>query len=187
MTVPREAGQPPPITDSMRRSARQMPGGWLYVIDPGFDPNGQVPGEGVVGGYRVDDRGVLTDEWWANPRYRPTPAALRLPRPLDEIEDLQQRVATGWTPEDELRRALWSSTFHILSGTGGELFVIEEEQGEGIWAFTNLQRLSESLSGREHRELSWDELADTVPKGMNIILNPGCGATTRIPATEMRL
>ena len=186
MRGPTSHKQPPPVTDEMRRSARHLAGGWLYVIDPGFDPNGRVPPEGVVGGYRVDDRGELTDEWWANPKYRPTPAALGLPQPLDEVEDLQQRVGTGWALEDELRRALWSATFHILDSGAGDLFVVEEEQGEGVWAFTTLQRLQESLPDQAHREVSWDELAASIPHGMNVILNPGCGATTRIPAAEMR-
>lgn len=186
MTVPTAPRKPPPITDDMRRSARRLAGGWLYVIDPGFDPDSRVPPEGVVGGYRVDDHGVLTNEWWANPKYRPTPAALRLPQPLDDVEDLQQRVATGWTPEDELRRALWASTFHILDNGAGDVFVVEDEHGEGVWAFTNRQRLRESLPDHADRELSWDELAESLPKEMNVILNPGCGATTRIPAAEMR-
>jgi hypothetical protein len=186
MTQQFDVRQPPPITEAMRQSARQSPGGWLYVIDPGFDSNGRVPPEGVVGGYRVDDHGKLTDEWWANPKYRPTPAALRLPQPLDEVEDLQQRVATGWAPEDELRRALWSSTFYVLGGSDEELFVVEEVHGDGIWAFTSLQRLTKSLPDQGHRQLSWDDLVASLPPGINLILNPGCGATTRIPAAEIR-
>ncbi len=185
MTTPAGAGRPPPVTEAMRQSARQLPGGWVYVIDPGFNPNGRVPGEGVVGGYRVDDRGVLTNEWRPNPSYRPTPAALQLPQPLDEVEDLQQRVATGWAPEDELRRALWSASFHILAGENDAVFLVEEDSGPGVWAFTNLQRMDERLPDRPRSTLSWEELAASMPSDTNVILNPGCGATTRIPASQL--
>lgn len=62
-------------------AARQNPGGWLYDIDPLFDPDGEVPPYGVAGGWRVDDAGRITDEFEANPAYRPSPTALRFPTP----------------------------------------------------------------------------------------------------------
>src|SRR5437016_9523139 len=56
-TMPPESEQrpAPPITEQMREQARQTPGSWLYIVDPGYEDAGDdVPPEGVVGAYRID-------------------------------------------------------------------------------------------------------------------------------------
>jgi hypothetical protein len=52
--------------------AATCPGGWVYEIDPAFDPNGAVPGTAIKGAWRVGDDGVLTGAYQANPTYQPT-------------------------------------------------------------------------------------------------------------------
>jgi len=51
--------------------ARANPGGFVYEIDPRYDPNGRVPPEGVVGAWAVGEDGIPTGEFKANPKYRP--------------------------------------------------------------------------------------------------------------------
>lgn len=57
----------------MVAEARAHPGGWVYVIDGDMvdDPNGEVPPEAIIGAWKVDDQGNLTDEYQANSYYRP--------------------------------------------------------------------------------------------------------------------
>jgi hypothetical protein len=57
--------------EELRREARQFPNGWVYEIDPRWDANGEVPFEGIIRGWKVDENGLLTGEVWENPRYRP--------------------------------------------------------------------------------------------------------------------
>jgi hypothetical protein len=58
-------------TPEMIEEARRNPNGWVYVIDGDFGPNDGVPPERIVGAYKVDATGTLTDEYQPNPNYKP--------------------------------------------------------------------------------------------------------------------
>ncbi len=49
--------------------AKLNPGGWVYEIAEGYDPNGAVPPEAIVGAWQVDDAGNITGEFKPNPNY----------------------------------------------------------------------------------------------------------------------
>ncbi|WP_043668222.1 hypothetical protein [Streptomyces xylophagus] len=61
---------PPP---ELAAEAAANPGGSVAVIDPDLvgDPNGYVPGEAVLGVWRVGEDGKLTGEFVENPHYGP--------------------------------------------------------------------------------------------------------------------
>lgn len=61
---------PPP---ELVAEARVTPGGWVYEIDGDQieDPDGDVPPEAIIGAWKVDEHGNLTDDYQANPNYRP--------------------------------------------------------------------------------------------------------------------
>lgn len=63
---------PPQITDELRAEARNKPNSWFYAIDPAFDPNGEVPPEGIIGAWHSDESGELSEEFTPNPNYRPS-------------------------------------------------------------------------------------------------------------------
>jgi hypothetical protein len=66
----------PELPPAAIEEAKRHPNGWLYVIDPAFDPNGEVPWDGIVGAWKVDGEGNLTSEYFSNPDYVPrTPPA----------------------------------------------------------------------------------------------------------------
>src|SRR5690606_27276422 len=93
----------PAITPAMREQAKKQPNSWLYVVDPIFtDPNAEVPPWGFIGGYRVDERGEITDEFSPNPNYRPSPVALRLPAPTNDAERALQLTTPGSAPGQHL-------------------------------------------------------------------------------------
>jgi hypothetical protein len=50
--------------------ARRHPDGWVYEIDPQYDPLGAVPPEGIIGAWRVGRDGHPTGEFTPNPKYR---------------------------------------------------------------------------------------------------------------------
>ena len=57
----------------MLEQARATPGGWLYVIDLAFAPDGPedvVPPEAIKGAWKVGEDGVPTGEFEPNPGYR---------------------------------------------------------------------------------------------------------------------
>lgn len=61
---------PPSPTPAAIAEAKRKPGGWVYVIAPGVDPAGAVPPEQIVGAWKVDAEGNLTDSFVWNPKYR---------------------------------------------------------------------------------------------------------------------
>ncbi len=50
--------------------ARRVPGGWVYEIVGEFAPEQDVPPGAIKGAWKVDDNGVLTGEYVANPNFR---------------------------------------------------------------------------------------------------------------------
>lgn len=175
----------PPITEEMRRAAQGQPGSWLYVIDPAFDQAGEVPPEGIVGAYRVDDSGNITEEFTENPRYRPTPQALRFPEPTDPLDALVQRVATGWAAESALVDQLAASSLWLLAGPSNEIFVVDEDsERRAVWIFTHPAHAERSTPGRDLQRMNAPQIVDAIPRGADLVVNPVAAASVRIPFTE---
>ena len=66
-----DASGPDPhrFPEALLAEARSKPNGWVYEIDPRFDPNGAVPPEGIKGAWEVGSDGLPTGEYQANPNY----------------------------------------------------------------------------------------------------------------------
>jgi hypothetical protein len=62
---------PTTLPAALLAEAKTKPGGWVYEIDPKYDPHGAVPPEGIKGAWKVGDHGVPTGEYTANSNYRP--------------------------------------------------------------------------------------------------------------------
>ena len=69
------ASDQPQFPDELRGAAAQAAGGWIYAIDPAYDPRGYVPPEGIVGAWKIGPDGEPTGEFIPNPNHRPTTAA----------------------------------------------------------------------------------------------------------------
>jgi hypothetical protein len=50
--------------------AKSNPGGWVYEIGPGYDPNGAIPPEAILGAWQVNERGDIVGDFRPNPNYR---------------------------------------------------------------------------------------------------------------------
>jgi len=57
-------------TQEMIAEAKNHPNDWVYQIDGTFGPDDRIPPEFIVGAYKVDSSGNLTDEFTPNPNYR---------------------------------------------------------------------------------------------------------------------
>ncbi|ANZ35663.1 hypothetical protein BBK82_05790 [Lentzea guizhouensis] len=84
----------PLVTGEMRERARRVPSNWLHVVDPAYD---EVVAEAVVGRYLVDERGEITDEYVANPRYRAKELVFE-----NDLESLMYLVWHGRAEKREL-------------------------------------------------------------------------------------
>jgi hypothetical protein len=172
---------PPLITDAMRETARKQPGGWVYAVDPAFDPNGEVPGWAVRGAYRVDDRGELYGEFVPNPNYRPTPQALGLPEPTNDLERALQLAATGHGGDGQVVRALLDADLLLFAQDDqlGRLHITRDQSGRAtLQAFTSQSQLPAQWTTWQHsrgRDLA------AVLAGCDLQLNPGSPVSVRIP------
>lgn len=61
-----QSKQPP---ESAVNEALRNPGGWVYQIGGGLNPNDSVPPEAIAGAWQVDDTGRIVGEFIPNPRY----------------------------------------------------------------------------------------------------------------------
>jgi hypothetical protein len=164
------------VTDAVRAQARRRPGGWVYAVDPAFDPDGSVPPYAIVGAWKVDDRGELTGEFEPNDTYRPTPLALGLPAPTDPVDRAVQLAATGHGSEDELVDAVLAADLWVRAGPG---------DGGDVVAFTAEAHLPDLTGADRWTQLPGDEVARSVPAGGHLALNPGGPASVRIPAASL--
>jgi hypothetical protein len=175
----------PPITEAMRAEAARKPGQWLYVVDPAFDPDGAVPPYGVVGAWKVDERGeIISGAFRPNEHYRPSPVALGLPAPTDPVDRAVQRAATGHGSEAELVEALLGSEVFVFDLGTGDLYVIDDEQGPKLQVFTAEDHLPRRDEFR-WRRLAGREVARRVAPGADVQVNPGSPASVRIPGAHL--
>ena len=65
-----EAKSTAPST-AMIAEASNNPGGWVYVIRGYFGPHDAVPPQAIVGAWKVNSNGKLTDEFKENQNFQP--------------------------------------------------------------------------------------------------------------------
>jgi hypothetical protein len=168
----------PPVTPALRAQAARQRGGYVYAIDPYFDPTGAVPPYGIVGGWSVDGFGQLVS-FTHNPKYRPSPAALEFPAPLTALDAAVQRAVTGYGSEAELLGAFRDATLILFAEEGQDgLYTVTEDDGSRyIPAFTH----------PDHTPDTWHQWRQTTghllaAAGLPVRLNPGHRISLTIPA-----
>ncbi|MFH8574321.1 type VII secretion system-associated protein [Streptomyces sp. NPDC017993] len=167
----------PPVTEALRAQAAQQCGGYVYAIDPYFDPNGAVPPYGIVGGWSVGSSGQLVS-FKHNPNYRPSPMALEFPSPVTALDEALQRAVTGYGSEQELLAAFRDATLILFTQEGqtGLYTIVEDDGSRYIPAFTHPTHAPDTW--HQWQETTGHHLAAT---GLPIRLNPGHRISLTIP------
>jgi hypothetical protein len=175
----------PPITQKLTEQARLNPGGWVYAIDPEYDPRGQVPPYGVVGAWKVDDFGQLA-EFLENPSYRPSAAALEWREPATQLEQVLQLVATGRLPDAKLVELFLTERVWIYGGHEGSVYVAPSESGgRVIGAFTD-EGLIPAGEQTSPEQLVGRQLVEMLPDDVSIVVNPGHVPCARLDLDQLR-
>jgi hypothetical protein len=176
-----EGPSAPPITAAQREAARERPASWLYVIDPAFDPNGDVPPHGVVGTWWVDAAGEIAGDFRHNPNYRPSELALGLAAAADPLEERMQLAAHSRASNADLLDALLDAELILFaSADGGDgLYSVPGEDGRRLLqAFTSERRLP--AGWQRWQRLTGRQLAPALA-GHDLELNPGGPVSVRLP------
>ncbi|MDQ3402892.1 MAG: type VII secretion system-associated protein [Actinomycetota bacterium] len=175
----------PEITRDMRAGARAHPNSWLYVIDPMFGPDEDVPPWGVVGAYPVDENGEIVDGFRANAEYRPSPRALRMPVPSNPLEQVMQLIHTRHLEQAELLPALVDSTLLVYS---------ESPEDRGVTGFANHDGtvMVPACTSASHVPASWPGWRDVAGRdlarllyGYPLAVNPSGPVTAVVPAAHL--
>ncbi|WP_371873688.1 type VII secretion system-associated protein [Streptomyces tubercidicus] len=172
----------PPVTEALRAQAAQQRGGYVYAIDPYFDPNGAVPPYGIIGGWSVDSFGQL-DSFTHNPNYRPSPTALEFPPPVTALDEALQRAVTGYGSEQELLAAFREATLLLFAQEGqtGLYSVVEDDGSRYIPAFTHPTHAPDTW--HQWQQTTGQHLAAT---GLPVRLNPGHRISLTIPGEAVK-
>ncbi|MEV5988670.1 type VII secretion system-associated protein [Streptomyces sp. NPDC052051] len=170
----------PPVTDAVRAQAAGQPGGWVYAIDSYFDPAGRIPPFGIVGAWKIDAQGDVTDEFKHNPNYRPSPQAVGMPSPSDRVDAAVQLAATGYAPDAEVRRALLDATVYLAPS-------VDRQTGANDPAIRLYTHPSHApRSAPRLQRVRFRDLLPQLPNNILLILNGNSSASARIPLADIR-
>lgn len=141
----------PPISDQMREQAKQTPNSWLYIVDPGYETDGDdIPPEGVVGAYRIDDQGEIDEDFHHNDEYVPSEFTGPIPDPTNELERVMHRIAHGEAPETDLPPAVLDAEVMVYAPDPDDTSVYAAEMSDGsqlLPACTSADRVPSSWPG----------------------------------------
>lgn len=168
MSPESQPAQTPQVTDDMREQAKQTPNSWLYIVDPGYEEAGEdVPPEGVVGAFRIDENGEI-GEFFPNDEYEPTEPVFE---PTNELERVLHLVSIGQADENDLPRAVLEAELMFYAESFDDEALYEAEMSDGstlVPACTSKQRVPEDWPA--FRSVSGSELADVL-NGLDLGLN----------------
>lgn len=180
-----EQSDAPEITPAMRASARANPDTWLYVIDPAFDADADVPPWGVVGAYPVDANGEITGTFRRNTAYRPSPAALRMPEPASDLERTLQLISAGHVARAELPSAVLRAPLLLYATSSRDRSVTGFPGPDGsvvVPACTSVACVPAAWPG--WRQVTGRELAPLL-NGYPLVINPAGPIAATVLADEL--
>ncbi|SDY29060.1 hypothetical protein SAMN05216215_102362 [Saccharopolyspora shandongensis] len=158
---------------------------WVVLIDPEWEPEQeqqQPPETAIVGSWYMDSDGSLRD-FRPNRAYEPSSPD----SPTDPVDATLRLVMRGELAVPELLASLPGS--HLVIGLDEENIPIVTRAPDGkpsvlvLTAYAHAQRLTVPVWA----EATAEELADALPEeGVDVLLNPGAPASTRIGAQEFR-
>jgi hypothetical protein len=135
----------PPISAEMREHAKQNPGSWLYIADPGYATSGEeVPPEGIVGAYRIDADGEIDEDFQFNDRYQPSEMATDRPEPSNELEQVLAEISAGRLDESALPPAVLDAEVLLYAPNAEDRMLYTAEMSDGsqlVPACTSVSRV----------------------------------------------
>ncbi|MFG2387058.1 type VII secretion system-associated protein [Streptomyces avermitilis] len=175
----------PPVSDAVRAQAAERPGSWVYAIDSHFDPAGRVPPYGIVGAWKVDERGHITGEFKHNPKYRPSPRSRGMKKPTDPLDAVIQLASTGYAADAEVQSVLLESLVYVTGGANG----VAEPALQGgnrfvVRIYTNLAHVPNSIP--EVQRVLFRNILGELPEYSVLKLNPHSSVSAEVPLADIR-
>ena len=171
----------PEITPEMRASARANPDTWLYVIDPAFGDDAEIPPWGVVGAYPVKADGEIDAAFRRHTGYRPS-----APRPERDLERTLRLIQAGHQDQATLPAAVLRADLLLYSTSPQDRSVTGFPARHGtvmVPACTSVAHVPAAWPG--WRQVSGRDLVPLL-HGHPLVINPAGPITAMIPAAHLR-
>jgi hypothetical protein len=158
---------------------------WTFMIDPAWQPAGEddePPFEAVVGGWFLQDDGEAS-LFRPNPGYEPSRPGL----PTDPVDAALQRLAEDTGDGEALLSALPDILFGVAVDEQGIALVVPAPDGVPSVLVATAPAHRARVDTPGWREVTVTELAAALPpQGVDVLLNPGAPASTRLSADAVR-
>ncbi|MEU3609911.1 type VII secretion system-associated protein [Streptomyces sp. NPDC035033] len=161
----------PELPDSLRQAAKLAPDHWIGLVDPQWEGEGVPPLWAVTGEWRTDEDGEPV-EWRENEEYRPSPAALGLPDPLDPVDRALQRAVTGYGPAEDVPARLAAAQVAVFSDPSGDLLATTTVEGHPVVPVYSSPAYARAAGPFAFRVLGVPELVDQLPPEHRLYVNP---------------
>lgn len=183
MNAARSDRAAPKVTEALLAEARRRRGGWIYSVDPAFDPVGEVPPYGIIGGWQVDSDGELV-RFVHNPNYVPSPQSRGWRTPVNAVEMALQRAASGYGDERELASAILAADLLVIARPGPlNLRVVPGEDGTDVLeACTSAGYVPDHWPGTA--VLTGSRLVE-LTTGLALRVNPGSVPSVTLPLDSL--
>lgn len=163
---------------------------WLVLTAPGWEPAEaaeQPPPDAIVGGWQIDGDG-RSGPFEPNPAYLPADESVPSD-PLDAIlrqaADDPQQTANRWQLIVDFITTLRNSVVHIGCDDTGRP-VIGTTEGEPCVLIATAAVHRQGIDADRWRPVVGADLADIVPAGADILVNPDSGAPCRLTVDALR-
>lgn len=173
-----------PTSDGARAAAAAAPKTFIYEVDQWFDPDGEVPGWGVIGAWRSNASGEIDSGFTGNEKYRPSPVVLGYRGPLSDFEHAMQLMAAGCIDHEQFAEAVVRSIVWVvqLDGHAGDLSVADSSAGKAVEALTTPNLVANGVLGHvASQQLPLVRVRELLPADVRIALNPGTVPPLAIP------
>lgn len=166
-------------------SENESSGEWSFIVDPAWQPSAEgdePPPAAVVGGWLVREDGAIS-LFRPNPGYQPSRPGL----PTDPVDVALQRLASGDGDGDELLSALPDVLLGVAVDEEGTALVAPAPDDVPSVLVATAPAHRSRVDAPAWREVTVAELAAALPaEGVDVLLNPGAPASTRLRADVVR-
>ncbi|WP_282818936.1 hypothetical protein [Curtobacterium flaccumfaciens] len=114
---------------------------WRYEIDPGFDPEGEVPPFAVRGAWPLNGRGETVGDFLPNPGYVASPVALMLAVDEDVFTIAWAEHARFALDDSAFADVIRSVAWRGQTNEAGELLTFDAGQGPQVRVYSSDRHL----------------------------------------------
>lgn len=166
----------------MTNRTGQTVSGWIYEIDPAYDPAGEVPPTAILGAWERGPDGRPAGAFRANPNYVQSPVARMAEVADDEFVTLLAGLSRDEVRPDEFVAAFRLLEFDVFGPASAGFYVLDAEgdRPRRLQAFSSAPHHADIEA--DFRTVSGSALVDVAANGIALEVNPHPLGTALLPA-----